>query len=56
MYFQLDERDNPYTQGTTDLVFRCNLLSLRTVPLGMGSVARFDYQARHLLRARYAST
>ena len=51
---QLEEKGNPYTDGggSANVLLRVNLLSLQTLPLGMRSIPRFDYQNKHLIRAR----
>ena len=51
--FQLDERGSPYLDASGQIVIRFDLVTLQTLPIGMKSVPRFDFQLKHLLRARY---
>ena len=48
----MEQNGNPYVDDNGDMYFRVNLVSLQTIPIGMRSIPRFDYQVKHLLKAR----
>ncbi len=52
---QLEEKGCPYVDASGEMLFRINLLSLQTIPVGLRAVPKFDYQLRHLLKARYCA-
>ena len=51
-YFQLEEKNSPYTDDNGDFKLRVQIISLQTVPVAMRAIPRFEFQAKHLLRAR----
>ena len=53
---QVEHRGSPYQGDEGELLVRINFLSLQTIPVGMRSLPRFDYQVKHLLRARSGVT
>jgi hypothetical protein len=50
---QIELRGSPYQGDEGELLLRVNFLSLQTIPVGMRSLPRFDYQVKHLLRSRF---